>query len=227
MTNAPFPAPITVVLAEDHEIVRRGLYYLLSRIEGIQIVGEAENGDDAVRVVADQRPMIILMDVAMPQLDGLEAAKIIKRRFPKTKVLVLTGYDDEMVILKMLESGVDGYLPKVTKTEELVQAMKTVCQGGTYFSNVVRKVTKGIPPESFRARLAANRSRDGLLTPREREILQLIGEGKTHQEIADTLHISVRTVDTHRNNILQKLNIHNTAGLVLYAVRTGLVQIKR
>lgn len=225
MTGAP--SPITVVLAEDHEIVRRGLYYLLSRFDGIQVVGEAANGKDAVRVVAEQKPTIVLMDVAMPQLDGLDAAKIIKKRFPKTKILVLTGYDDEIIILKMLESGVDGYLPKVTEPEELVRAMKIVSQGGTYFSAVVRKVTGGVSPESFRARKTTHLGHHDVLTPREKEILQLIGEGKTHQEIADTLHISIRTVDTHRNNILQKLNIHNTAGLVLYAVRTGLVQIQR
>lgn len=223
MTQASASRVVSVVIAEDQEIVRRGLFLLLSQIEGIRVVGEAEDGKAAVRVVSKLQPDVVLMDAAMPELDGLEAAKIIKQKIPKVKIIVLTGYDDEVIIIKMLESGVDGYLPKVVSTEELVRAIHTVSEGGTYFSAVVRKVTGDVPPESFRRRKPGQRL---LLTKREEEILQLIAEGKTHHEIATLLHLSVRTVDTHRNNILKKLDIHNTAGLVLYAVRNGLVRIR-
>jgi DNA-binding NarL/FixJ family response regulator len=223
MTRASASRVVTIVLAEDQEIVRRGLCLLLSRVEGIRVIGEAEDGKAAVRVVSQLQPDVVLMDAAMPELDGLEAAKIIKQKMPGVKIIVLTGYDDAVIILKMLESGVDGYLPKVVSTEELVRAIHIVSQGGTYFSAVVRKVTGDVPPEAFRSRKAGQQSP---LTQREKEILQLIAEGKTHQEIANLLHLSVRTVDTHRNNILKKLDIHNAAGLVLYAVRNGLVRIR-
>lgn len=218
---------IAVVVAEDHHLVRRGIIHLLSRFDEIKIVGEAEDGQGAIEQATTQKPDVVLMDVSMPVLNGLEATRIIKRRLPHTRVIALTAYDDEQTILQILQSGAEGYLLKTTSPEELRQAISTVSQGRTYFSSVVKKVMDTMPPGKAGAyKINANLSEDRL-TSREREILQLVAEGKNHQQIANLLHISIRTVDTHRNNILKKLDLHDTVGLVLYAIKKGIVLIQR
>lgn len=218
---------ITVVVAEDHHLVRRGIIHLLSRFDEIKVVGEAEDGQGVVEQVTTQQPDVVLMDVSMPVLNGLEATRIIKRRVPQTRVIALTAYDDERTILQILQSGADGYMLKTTSPEELRHAISSVSQGRTYFSSVVKKVMDALPPGKAGSHQTSTGLSEDRLTPREREILQLIAEGKSHQQIADFLHISVRTVDTHRNNILKKLDLHDTVGLVLYAIKNGIVMIQK
>lgn len=218
---------IAVVVAEDHNLVRRGIIHLLSRFDEMKVVGEAEDGQGVVDQVITQEPDVVLMDVSMPILNGLEATRIIKRRAPRTRIIALTAFDDERTILQILQSGAEGYLLKTTSPEELRQAINTVVQGRTYFSSVVKKVIgTTLPGKIHDQKINADLSEDRL-TSREREILQLIAEGKSHQQIANLLHISIRTVDTHRNNILKKLDLHDTVGLVLYAVKKGILLIQR
>lgn len=218
---------IAVVVAEDHNLVRRGIIHLLSRFDEMKVVGEAEDGQGVVDQVAAQEPDVVLMDVSMPILNGLEATRIIKRRAPRTRIIALTAFDDERTIFQILQSGAEGYLLKTTSPEELRQAINTVVQGRTYFSSVVKKVIGAtVPGKIHDQKINADLSEDRL-TSREREILQLIAEGKSHQQIANLLHISIRTVDTHRNNILKKLDLHDTVGLVLYAVKNGILMIQR
>ncbi len=173
---------ITVVVAEDHHLVRRGIIHLLSRFDEIKVVGEAEDGQGVVEQVTAQRPDVVLMDVSMPLMNGLEATRIIKRRMPHTRVIALTAYDDERTILQILQSGAEGYMLKTTSPEELRQAISSVFQGRTYFSSVVKKVMGATPPGKAGSHQVSTRLSEDRLTPREREILQLIAEGKSHQQ---------------------------------------------
>lgn len=218
---------ITVVVAEDHNLVRLGIVHVLSHFDEIKIIGEAENGRVAVEQAAEKDPDVILMDVGMPLLNGLEATRAIKKRYPRTKVIALTGYDDERTIIQILQSGAEGYLLKTANSQELRHAIKAVAEGGTYFTALVKEVTRGNSPEAIRAQGGVLLASEDRLTTREREILQLVAEGKSHQQIAEILHISIRTVDTHRNNILRKLDLHDTASLVLYAVKKGIVLLQK
>ena len=224
------PSPgerIRVIVADDHHIVRRGLVSLLSTIEEIDVVGEAADGRDALEQAERLQPDVVLMDISMPGLNGLEATRAIRLRCPAVRVLILSAYDHEAYVLQSIRSGANGYLLKHTSAEDLHAAIVALRSGQAYFSPAVSRILaddylrqlQGAPsdakepPAGFR------------LTPREREILQLIAEGKSHQQIADVLHISPRTVDTHRNNIMQKLDIHDTARLVTYAIKNGIVII--
>jgi DNA-binding NarL/FixJ family response regulator len=214
---------ITVLVADDHTIVRRGLVSLLSLGEGIQVIGEAPDGRAAVDLTLQKDPDVVLMDISMPVLNGLEATARIKKQAPHVRVLILSAYDNDEYITQVVRSGANGYLLKNSSAEELYAAIRSVASGHAFFSPAVSKViadsyVRGSAPES-----EPTRSSDSRLTSREREILQLVAEGHTHQEVADQLHISVRTVDTHCGNIMKKLDIHDSAGLVTYAIKNGIL----
>lgn len=217
--------PIGVLVADDHTIVRRGLVSLLSLDEGIEVVGEATDGRIAADRAMELDPDVVLMDISMPGLNGLEATRLIKKQMPHIKVLVLSAHDKDEYIFQVVRSGANGYLLKNTSAEDLYAAIRAVHAGHAFFSPSVSKVLLDSymdggknDPATVGEGEPTNR-----LTPREREILQLIAEGKTHQEAATLLHISVRTVDTHCVNIMKKLDIHESAGLVRYAITNGIV----
>ncbi len=221
---------ITVLVADDHTIVRRGVVSLLSLFSEIKVVAEVEDGRSALEQTLALKPDVVLMDISMPVLNGLDATQQIKRRMPNVRVLVLSAYDNEEYVLEIIRSGANGYLLKNTSPEELRAAIHAVHAGQAFFSPPISRILA----DSFVQQSAhatpglGNRSElKSRLSEREREILQLIAEGKTHQQIAHLLHISVRTVDTHRNNIIKKLNLHDTASLVRYAIKNGIVILPR
>ena len=208
--------PIRVLLAEDHVIVRQGLKALLER-EGFEIVAEVSNGQDAVRLARDRRPAVAVLDVAMPLLNGLDAAREIRRTSPETRVILLTVYTEDRFVLEALRAGIQGYIVKTEAAADLVRAIGEVVQGKIYLSSVVSQAVI----EAYRAK--AEPPPDPL-TPREREVLQLVAEGKTCKEIAQLLGVTLNTAETYRTRVMEKLDIHETAGLVRYAVRRGLIQ---
>ena len=214
-------ARIRVLLAEDHTIVRSGLRSLLDDEADIQVIGEAEDGRQAVEEVERLLPDVVLMDITMPGLNGLEAARRIKKRFPEVKVLVLTMHANEEYIFQVLRAGASGYLVKQAAPAELVWAIQAIHRGDSFLSpSISRKVI-----EDYTRRAEATEVRDSFdrLTGREREILQLIAEGHTNREIAELLHLSAKTVETHRAHLMGKLDIHNVAELTQYAIRRGVI----
>jgi DNA-binding NarL/FixJ family response regulator len=215
---------ITVLIADDHTILRRGLVSLLSLNHGIDVIGEAEDGSSAVELALRLRPDVVLMDLSMPVLNGLEATARLKKEAPAMKVLILSAHDNDDYVSQVVRSGANGYVLKNTSPEELYAAIRTVNAGHRFFSP---SLTGRFGDRGIGAPDARDEGRDppggGALTSREREILQLVAEGETHQHIADRLFISVRTVDTHANNIMKKLNLHDTASLVTYAIKNGIV----
>jgi DNA-binding NarL/FixJ family response regulator len=209
--------------------VRRGIVSLLSLNTEIEVVGEAVNGRSAVEQTLALEPDVVIMDINMPELNGLEATHQVKMRAPRTKVLILSAYDNPEFVAQVMQCGANGYLLKNTSPDDLYAAVKALHSGHAFFSPAISKIildgflhhngNEGAPPIGP----AESKSFRGPLTPREREILQLIGEGRTHQQIADMLHISIRTVDTHRTNMMKKLDLHDTASLVTYAIKHGIV----
>ena len=207
---------IRVVLADDHVLVRQSLKSLLER-EGFQVVGEASDGNEAIRRVNSMHPDIAVMDISMPILNGVEVAREVRLSSPKTKSILLTQHDERQYIFEALEAGVKGYVLKSQAFGDLVQAIKQVSRGQPYFSPGVSAAVV----EVFHSK--SERRRD-LLTARERQVLQLIAEGKSTKDVASLLGISVKTAESHRTTLMKKLNIHETASLVRYAVRRGIVQ---
>jgi two-component system response regulator NreC len=214
--------PIRIVLADDHTILRNGLRLLLERHPDFSVVGEAANGREAVEVATRESPHVVVMDISMPILNGIEAARRITSELPKTAVIVLSVHSDEAYILRALKAGARGYLLKDSAEADLIQAVRAVSAGKAYFSPAVSKVLA----EDYVRQVRQQGVDDPyeLLTPRERELLQLIIELKPTKEIADLLHLSPHTVDTHRSNLMQKLNVHSIPELILYAVRKGLIR---
>jgi DNA-binding NarL/FixJ family response regulator len=208
--------PIQVILADDHQIVRQGLKVLLER-EGFKIVGEASNGQEAVQLAQKFQPDVAVLDLAMPILNGLDAAREIQRVSPKTKTILLTMHTESHYILEGLQLGAKGFVMKTHASEDLVQAIREAARGRTYLSPEVSETVV----QAYQDR--TNISPDPL-SPRERQVLQLVAEGKTTKEVANLLNISVKTAETHRTRIMEKLNIHETAGLVRYAIRRGVIQ---
>jgi two-component system response regulator NreC len=207
---------IRIVLADDHVLVRESLKSLLER-EGFQIVAEASDGQEALRRVESLKPDIAVMDISMPSLNGLEAARGIRLASPKTRTILLTQHDEEQYVSEALEAGVKGYVLKSQVASDLIQAIRQVSRGEVYLSPRV----SGVVMEAYRAK--SEKPRD-LLTARERQVLQLVAEGKSTKDVASVLGISVKTAESHRTRLMQKLDIHETASLVLYAVRRGIVQ---
>ena len=207
---------VRVLLADDHEIVRQGLRILLER-EGFQVVGEAANGHDAVKLCEANHPEIAILDLSMPLLNGVDAAREIMKSNPRTKVVLLTMHTEDHLILESLRAGVTGYVLKTKAASELVQALRAVCRGEMF-------LTQSISRTIVQAFLQNTPVPGNPISDRERQVLQLVAEGKTTKEIASLLGISVKTAESHRSNLMEKLNIHDTAGLVRYAIRIGLIE---
>ena len=212
---------IRILIADDHGIVRAGLKLLLGRIAGIEVVAEAADGREAVRLAKAFSPDVVLMDIAMPRLNGLDAASQIARDNPRTGIVVLSMYVDESYILRALNNGARGYLLKDNADDELEAAIRSVAAGRPYFSRVIADSLLEDHVRMMRKRGVTD-SYD-LLTEREREVLQLLAEGKSNKETAAVLNLSPYTIDTHRTNLMQKLGLHNTAELVLFAVRKAII----
>jgi DNA-binding NarL/FixJ family response regulator len=215
---------IRVLLVDDHAMLRDGLRALLKTHKDIDVAGEADNGLTAIDLVRELLPDIVVMDVAMPNMNGLEATRRIKKLHPSCRILVLTQYDHREYILPILEAGADGYILKKSAGEQLVAAIRAVCAGKSILDPVVARTV--IEAYVGRKSLADEDNEAGPLTNREREVLILIAEGYTNREIAQMLHISPKTVDVHRTNIMQKLGLHNRTELIKYAIRKGLVNIR-
>ncbi len=213
--------PIRILLADDHRIVRQGLRRILEENSRMEVAGEASDGREAVQMALDKEPDVIIMDVAMPHLGGMEAIRQISKRLPAAKVLVLSMYSDESYVVQMLEAGAKGYLLKDSADTDLVEAVLAVSNGKSFFSPLISKILLDEYVRQLQEKGVSDRYE--LLTEREREILQLIAEGKTSREIAELLHLSTSTVDTHRGHIMEKLDLHNPYEVVLYAVRKGLI----
>jgi len=211
--------PITIIIADDHEIVRTGIKRMLSVDKSLDILDEADNGELACDLVKRHEPDVVVLDIQMPRMDGIEAAKKIKANDQGTYVLMLTAYEDSKHLEKALAAGADAYLSKDIGARELIESIKSVVRGERVFSkSIVKLMHKSyVPSEEYDATPLS-------VTRREQEILNLIATGKTSQQIADELSISVRTVESHRYNLMQKLELDNAAGLIRYAVlntRTG------
>ena len=216
-------AKISVLLADDHAVVRQGLRVLISQEEGMEVVGEAENGRQAVGLARTHHPSVVLMDVAMPLLNGVEATRQIVRELKNTKVLVLSSYGDDNSLDQTIAAGASGFLIKQTAANEMIQAIREVAAGYSFFSPIVahrlRERRFGAnAPDPNPAELAKAQ-----LTVREAEVLQLIAEGFANKQIAVELCISIKTVEKHRQQVLNKLNIHDVAGLTRHAVAMGIV----
>ncbi len=216
--------PITVLLAEDHMIVREGLRALLKLETDIEVVGEAENGRQAVELVAKLRPQVVVMDIAMPLLNGMEATRQILQTAPDTKVLILSAHSDDAYVAMVMAIGAAGYLIKQTASHVLPEAIRQVQQGRTCFSPVIAK-RRNHQKKKSHDRGELNTDKDpSKLSSREMEVLQLIAEGKANKETAEELHISVKTVEKHRQSLMDKLNIHDTAGLTRHAIAAGIIE---
>jgi two-component system, NarL family, response regulator NreC len=211
-----------ILLADDHDIVRKGLRYLLDRNGEMEVVGEAVDGRRAVQLADELAPDIVIMDVGMPLLNGIDASAAIVKKNPKIRVIILSMHNDEDYVLRALTAGVKGYLLKDTVEVDLLRAIEAVQKGRTFFSPDITEVLL----EDYVRQLQTRSLQDSydLLTQREKEILQLLAEGKSNKEAAGLLNVSPLTVDTHRANLMQKLSLHSTAEIVLYAVRKKLIQ---
>jgi len=215
---------INVVIAEDHTIVRKGLCALLQGEPDIEVVGEAENGREAIKIVEKLLPDVVVMDIAMPGLYGLETTRQLKKKFPKLKILILTMHDNEEYIFETLRAGAAGYLIKRSAPNELISAIQSVFRGESFLSPAVsKKVIEGFV-QSGASALKEDADYGGLTT-REREILQLIAEGNALREISSLLHISIKTVESHKAHIMEKLNLRSIAELTQYAIRKGLISL--
>lgn len=202
---------IKVLLADDHKIVREGLRSLLAKADDVEIVGEADDGNKAVDLAQELEPDVVVMDLAMPNLNGVDATERIRRALPKTKVVVLSMHATDAHVRPAIKAGAVGYLLKGAGLDDLLTAIRTVHGGKTFYAPAVEEMLKQEKPPSER------------LTTREREVLQLVGEGRSSPEIAKLLHVSVKTVEGHRSRLMTKLQAKNVAGLVRNAVRMGLV----
>jgi DNA-binding NarL/FixJ family response regulator len=212
---------IRVLLADDHNVMRKGLRLLLERQPNITIVGEASDGRQCVELAETMKPDVVIMDVAMPNLNGIEAARQIVGRYPHIAVAILSMHSDESYILRALKAGARAYLLKDSAESDLIAAIKAISDGKSFFSPAISKILV----EDYMRELERKGVDDSyeLLTTREREILQLLAEGKSNKDVANMLNLSLYTVETHRTHILQKLNIHTVPELILYAVRKGII----
>jgi two-component system response regulator NreC len=213
--------PIRILLADDHTVVRKGLRLLLESQPGFQVIADAANGRETVMLAEQHNPDVVVMDVAMPGLNGIEAARQISAKLPHTAIVFLSMHSDEGYVLKALKSGARAYLLKDSAENDLINAVKAVREGKTFFSPAISKMMIEDYVRQMQQR-AVEDSYD-LLTTREREILQLFAEGKNNKDVANILNLSLYTVETHRSNIFQKLNLHSSAELILYAVRKGVI----
>lgn len=215
-------AAATLILADDHPLIREGLRSILADVSAVEVVAEADNGHEAIALVLEHKPSMIIMDVSMPDLNGVEATRSIVEIGPDTKVLALSAHRDEALIKGMLQAGASGYLPKECAADELITAIQTVLEGRFYISASIANVVVSdfvVQPSGAEA------SEKAILSLREREVLQLIADGVTTAEMADRLHLSVKTIESHRKNLMDKLEVRNIAGLTKYAIRLGLATL--
>lgn len=212
---------LRILLADDHIVMRTGLRALLERQTNLEVVGESENGRETVELAASLKPDVVVMDVGMPVLNGIEATKTITGQHPTTAVVILSMHADESYVMRALKAGARGYLLKDSAPADLISAIQAVSQNKSFFSPKVSRILAEDYVRVLKQKGAVD-SYD-LLTSREREILQLLAEGKANKEVAAALNISPYTVETHRSHILEKLNLHNPAELILYAVRKGII----
>lgn len=213
--------PIRILLADDHTVMRNGLRLLLERQPNLTVVGEASDGRETVRAAESVSPDVVVMDIAMPNLNGIEAARQITAARPETAIVILSMHSDESYVIRALKAGARAYLLKDSAEGDLIAAIHAISEGKSFFSPAISRILV----EDYMRQLEQKHVEDTyeLLTAREREILQLLAEGKTNKEVAAILNLSVYTVETHRTHILQKLNLHNVPELILYAVRKGII----
>lgn len=215
--------PITVLLAEDHMIVREGLRAILEAEGDIEIVGQAQDGRQAVELTEQLHPNVVVMDIAMPRLNGMEAARQILKAAPATRILILSAHSDEAYVDQVMSLGAAGYLIKQTSLLILAKAIREAFKGNNFFSPSIAKRLQDQERKS-RERGDLHSKKIALLTSREVEVLQLIAEGKANKETASELAISIKTVEKHRQALMEKLNIHDTAGLTRYAIAAGIIE---
>jgi two-component system response regulator NreC len=214
---------LRILLADDHAIVRAGLRMLLESQPDMEVVGEAEDGLQAIQNVRKLRPDVVVMDIVMQGLSGLEATERIKTEFPEVQILALTMYEDERYFFRLIQAGASGYVVKGAPPSDLIAALRSISQGEAYlYPSLARKLV-----DDYLSRTKAEEGREDYddLTSREREVLRLIAEGRTGKEISELLCISVHTVERHRQNLMAKLGLHNRAALIKYAIRKGLIEI--
>jgi DNA-binding NarL/FixJ family response regulator len=215
--------PITILLAEDHAIVRQGLSALLNAAGKFKMVGEARTGREAVELAQSLRPDVILMDIAMPVLNGLEATRQILAANPKARVIILSAHSDDEYVDRTVAAGVAGFLEKQTSADILTKAISEVASGRSFFSpSIAKRMHQG--PGKSRDRDGLPKPNAGRLTSREAEVLQLVAEGSANKQVASALGISIKTVEKHRQHLMDKLNIHDTAGLTRYAISAGVIE---
>jgi len=213
--------PVRILLADDHTVMRNGLRLLLERQPHLQVVGEAADGRQAVALSESATPDVVIMDIGMPNLNGIEAARQIVNRNPRTAIAILSMHSDESYVIRALKAGARAYLLKDSAEADLLAAVRALTEGKSFFSPAISKILV----EDYMRQLESRGAEDTyeLLTNREREILQLLAEGRTNKEVANMLNLSLYTVETHRTHILQKLNLHSVPELILYAVRKGII----
>ena len=212
---------IRILLADDHTVVRKGLRLLLENEPGFEVVADAATGREAVSLAEQYEPDVVVMDIAMPILNGIEAARQIGGKLIRAAIVFLSMHSDESYVLRALKAGARAYLLKDSAEQDLINAIRAVTEGKSFFSPAISKMLV----EDYMRQMQRRRIDDSydLLTPREREILQLLAEGKNNKEVAAFLNLSLYTVETHRSNIFQKLNLHSGAELILYAIRKGVI----
>jgi DNA-binding NarL/FixJ family response regulator len=210
---------VPILLADDHAVVRQGLRTLLENQPDMKVIGEADNGRDAVKMARELNPEVIILDVAMPDMNGIEAARQITAESPDSKIIALSMHSQKRFVSEMLRAGASAYLPKTCDFQEVIEAIHSVKGGKIYLSP---RIANTIIDDYVNRLLAESAGAFSVLTPRERQVLQYVAEGHTTKDIAAMLHVSVKTVDAHRHNIMDKLNIHSIAELTKYAVREGL-----
>jgi len=215
---------VRILVADDHEIVRQGLRALLEAQPGWQVVAEAIDGREALDKAKRLRPDVVVLDVSMPNLNGLEATRQIRKALPETEVLILTMHDSEQLVREVLEAGARGYVLKSDAGRELVTAVESVRNCKPYFTSRVSEIVLDGYLHGGERSDAFNAPRTVRLSPREREIVQLLAEGKSNKEVAVALHISVKTAETHRTNLMRKLDLHSISELVRYAIRNKMVE---
>ncbi len=217
MVETISPREIRVLVVDDHAIVREGICSLLARRKDIQVVGQAADGRQAVAQVASLAPDVVLMDISMPVMNGLEATVEVRRNFPNVRILVLSQYESKEYVVPLLRAGAAGYISKRARANELVDAIRAVYYEGAFLQpNIARAVVEGVTNGS-------HAEPQPILTEREKQVVRLVADGLSSREIADELGLSAKTVDTHRANIMEKLGIHSSAELVKYAIRAGIV----
>jgi len=210
---------IRVLLADDHTLVRQGLAQILKGAVDVEVVAQAGDGSEAVETALETKPDVVVLDVSMPRLSGLEAARRIKKELPRSRVLALTMHDEDEFILKMVRAGVSGYLVKDSAASELLAAIRALAAGKGYFGAQASRVLA----EAWQERKPVVEDPYGRLTDREREVFHLVIEGKTNAQVAQRLYISAKTVDNHRTRLMEKLGVHSTAELVRFAAKRGLI----